>query len=96
MHKATKQQQQELVSVTLKTLAEYVKFVEYCISTEQFDAANTEQYMQDIAYMCNAVTQFAKTANLEQFNDAVYTQDTFVREYYINTIYALEDCGVEA
>jgi hypothetical protein len=97
MHKATEQQQQELITTTLKALAEYVDFAQFSNSTdEQFSAANVEQFTQDIAYMCKAVEQFAKTANLEQFNNAVYTQDTFVREYYINTIYAIEDCAVEA
>jgi len=95
--RATKQQQQELITTTLKALAEYVDFAQFSNSTdEQFSAANVEQFTEDIAYMCKAVEQFAKTADLEQFNDAVYTQDTFVREYYINTIYAIEDCAVEA
>lgn len=97
MHKATEQQQQELVSVTLKALAEYVEFAAFSNSTdEQFSVANVEQFTQDITYMCKAVEQFAKTANLEQFNDAVYAQDTFVREYYINAIYAIEDYAAEA
>jgi len=97
MHKATKQQQQELVSITLKSLAKFVNLAEFCNRDEElFNAACVEQHMQDIAHMCDAVEQFAKTADLEEFLDAVYSQDTFVRDYYINTIRAIEDHGVEA
>ena len=76
-------QRRELINTTLKTMKEYVAF---SMITDTDDVNSIDLHMEDVAYMAQAVREFAATGDLGEFEDAVMSQDTFVREYYIDTL----------
>ena len=48
-------------------------------------------HFEDLCYMQKALHTFVLTKNVEQLQDSIMTQDTFVREYYADTLHYLED-----
>ena len=48
-------------------------------------------HFEDLCYMQKALHTFILTKNVEQLQDSIITQDTFVREYYFDTLSYLED-----
>jgi hypothetical protein len=87
---ATQQQRAELINITLNTLKDYIGFVQYTNNGTE-DVNSTLMHLEDIAYITNALRQFAVEGDLDTLNEAIYLQDTFVREYYIKTINAIEE-----
>lgn len=86
---ATEQQRAELINITLNTLKEYIGFVQYTNNGTE-DVNSTMMHLEDVAYISNVLKQFAIEGDLDTLNEAIYLQDTFVREYYIKTINAIE------
>lgn len=86
---ATQQQRAELINITLNTLKDYIGFVQYTNNGTE-DVNSTMMHLEDIAYITNALRQFAVEGDLDTLNESIYLQDTFVREYFINTIRAIE------
>lgn len=79
-----------IINLTLETLRRYVEFTTI-MDGEDFDSDDVAMHMDDIAYMTNAIKQFASDGDLRALGDRIMHQDTFVREYYITTLYEIED-----
>ena len=89
MQKANKQQTAAIVNITLNKLQEYISFVQYTNNGTE-DVASTTMHLNDIAYISNVLTAFVKNKNLDELSNAIYKQDSFVRDYYVNTLHAIE------
>ena len=48
-------------------------------------------YADDVAYNSKALAKFNKTGDCVALHDAVMSQDTLVREYYISVLRYIED-----
>ena len=65
-----------------------------CDTQEQMYKGKNEDnimHFEDLCYMQKALHTFVLTKNVEQLQDSIMTQDTFVREYYADTLHYLED-----
>jgi hypothetical protein len=85
-------QRRQLINITLETMQRYVQF---CQIDDLDSLDSVDMYMSDISYMTDAVKQFAATGDLDEFENAVMWQDTFVREYYIDTLHAIDSVKEE-
>jgi hypothetical protein len=76
----------------LKTTEDYISF-----STTQYGehtpvtADNLKYSAEDIQRNINALVQFNTDLNAQQLHDSIMRQDTFVREYYIDTLRYIEE-----
>jgi hypothetical protein len=76
----------------LKTTEDYISF-----STTQYGehtpvtADNLKYSAEDIQRNINALVQFNTDLNAQQLHDSIMRQDTFVREYYIDTLHYIEE-----
>jgi hypothetical protein len=65
-----------------------------CDTQEQMYKGKNEDsitYFVDLCHMQKALHTFVLTKNVEQLQDSIITQDTFVREFYADTLHYLED-----
>ena len=53
--------------------------------------ANDASFINDVVYNINAFNAFNNTSNVAQLYSTVYAQDTFVREYFANTLNYISD-----
>ncbi len=93
MRKVTNAQVTEIVSITLSTMQRYTKFCKSCIADDsaQSDTSSIALYMDDLLYMQTALNNFIQDKNAVKLQNAIMHQDTFVREYYINTLRYIEE-----
>ena len=91
---ATNKQYTELLAITLSAVQQYIDFCKLCEVDDDLDTANIKtqvnMHFGDLAYITNALTQFAQTKNMQELHSSIMQQDTFVREYFINTLRYLE------
>ena len=85
------QVQQELISATLQALKEYVDFVQADSTRADCTAEDIVQHVDDVVYVCNIVKQFTQHKDVAKFCYALYTQDTFVRDYFAAAINIAEE-----
>ena len=85
------QVQQELISATLQALKDYVDFVQADSTCADCTAEDIAQHVDDVVYVCNIVKQFAQDKDAAKFCDALYAQDTLVRDYFADVIYIAEE-----
>lgn len=93
MRKVTNAQVAEIVTITLSTMQSYTKFCKSNLADDiaQGDTSSIAMYMDDLLYMQTALNNFVQNKNTVQLQDAIMHQDTFVREYYINTLRYIEE-----
>ena len=77
--------------LVLKTTEDFITF-----STTQYGthtpvtADNLKYSTLDVQHNINALVQFNADLNAQQLHDSIMLQDTFVREYYIDTLRYIE------
>ena len=88
---AQAQLQQELISAALHALKEYVDFMHYDSTHADSCVEDVAQHVDDVVYVCKIVKQFAQDKDVAKFCDALYAQDTLVRDYFADVIYIAEE-----
>ena len=91
MRKVTNVHYLNIIAITSATLQEYTNFCLHCAKDADSTADSNVMHLADILYMQRALNAFINNSNVAQLQDSIMTQDTFVREYYINTLQYLED-----
>jgi len=89
--KLTQKHYINIIAITSATLQEYTNFCLHCARAADNTAEDNVMHLADILYMQRALNAFINNSNIAQLQDSIMTQDTFVREYYINTLQYLED-----
>jgi len=89
--KLTQKHYINIIAITLATLQQYTKFCLQCAQDADNTAEDNTMHIEDILYMQTTLNNFIKDKNIEQLQDSIMTQDTFVREYYIDTLQYVED-----
>ena len=59
----------------------------YSASEQAQLAEQLQQRDEDVAYINNALAQFARTRNVDKLMQHISALDTFVRDYYADVIY---------
>jgi len=92
MRKITNTQYKTVIALTSATLQQYTQF---CLQYAQDDdKCDSVMHLGDILHMQRALNKFIHTANADALQDSIMQQDTFVREYYIDTLRYIEDCNL--
>jgi hypothetical protein len=89
--KLTQKHYINIIAITSATLQQYADFCLRCAKDADNTAEDNTMHIEDILYMQTALNNFIKDKNVEQLQDSIMTQDTFVREYYIDTLQYVED-----
>ena len=91
MRKVTQAHVLKINMLVLKTTEDYINF-----STTQWGvnmpvtADNLKYSTLDVQHNINALIQFNADNNVQNLHDSIMQQDTFVREYYIDTLQYIE------
>jgi replicative superfamily II helicase len=91
MHKLTAAHVLKINMLVLKTTEDYINF-----STTQWGvnspitADNLKYSTLDVQHNINALVAFNMDNNVQKLHDSIMLQDTFVREYYIDTLRYIE------
>jgi len=91
MRKLTPAHKLAINMLVLKTTQDYIDFsttqhgVNFPITVD-----NLQFSTLDLQYNINALAVFNKDNNVQNLHDAIMQQDTFVREYYIDTLRYIE------
>ena len=88
MRKITNEHYINVIAITSATLQEYTDFVLYCARE---DENSNIMHIQDILYVQTALNNFINNKCANTLQNKIMLQDTFVREYFINTLRYLED-----
>jgi hypothetical protein len=96
MRKVTNVHYLNIIAITSATLQEYTDFCLRCAKHADSTADSNVMHLADILYMQRALNAFINNNNVAQLQDSIMMQDTFVREYYINTLRYLEDNNLVA
>lgn len=89
---ATNKQFSDLFAITLSTLNKYSEFCKLDLD-EEAEISSVNMQLDDVAYMCKVLAEFAVTKNMNDLHSGIMHQDTFVREYFIKTLRYVEDCA---
>jgi hypothetical protein len=89
MQKVTNAHYKNIIAITLATLQQYTNFILKCAQNDKTNNISV-MHLQDIQYMQNALNAFIKNADAAQLQNSIMLQDTFVREYYFNTLQYIE------
>ena len=88
----------DITSITLATMQQYTEFCKLRKEEDDLAAAalreDVNMHFEDLLHMQAALHKFVQDRDADALQDAIMTQDTFVREYYINTLLYLEDEGL--
>jgi tellurite resistance protein len=87
--KLTTVQYANIIAITLATMQEYTDFCLRCAKDDK--TSNSVMYLEDVLHMQRALNAFISNSNVRQLQNNITMQDTFVREYYINTLRYIED-----
>ena len=91
MRKVTNEHYINVIAITSATLQEYTDFVLYCAKQDEGTTENSNiMHIQDILYVQTALNNFINNKCATTLQDKIMLQDTFVREYFINTLRYLE------
>ena len=90
INKLTQKHYINIIALTSATLQDYTNFT-LRVAKEYADADSDLMHIDDILYVQTALNNFINNKDVAQLQDALMTQDTFVREYYINTLQYIED-----
>jgi hypothetical protein len=100
MRKVTNTHYVNIVNITLATFKQYLHFCLYCAhGAMHSDAAinaqmhndDLQMHKDDVTYITDALTAFVSSKNAVALHSALMQQDTFVREYFINTLRYIEE-----
>ena len=86
MPKLAQQHKTAITKLMLHTTAKYITRFATDDSADCFG-----MYANDVAYNSKALAKFNKTGDCVALHDAVMSQDTLVREYYISVLRYIED-----
>ena len=87
--KLTQKHYINIIALTSATLQDYTNFT-LRVAKEYTDAESDLMHIEDILYVQTALNNFINNKNVAQLQDSIMLQDTFVREYYIDTLRYLE------
>lgn len=92
MRKITNEHYINIIAITSATLQEYTDFALYCAREDADTTENSNiTHIQDILYVQTALNDFINNKCATTLQNKLMLQDTFVREYFINTLRYLED-----
>jgi hypothetical protein len=91
MQKVTNAHYVNIIAITLATMQEYTNFLKRCANDKDITAEDNIMHYDDLLYIQRALKDFVQDRNVEQLQDRIMMQDTFVREYYIDTLFYIED-----
>ena len=93
-NKATDKQFTDIFAITLASVQQYIDFCKLCKVDDDLDTADVKvqvnMYFDDIAHITSALAEFAQTKNMQDLHSKIMRQDTFVREYFIDTLEYIE------
>jgi hypothetical protein len=89
MRKVTKADLAEINAITLATIAEYADDWLRGGSKHMLDSLS--MHTDDVIYNINALKQFNADSDAQALHSAVMSQDTFVREAFIDTLRYIEN-----
>ena len=91
MRKVTAVHVLKINMLVLKTTEDYINFstTQYGVNSP-ITADNLKYSTKDVQHNINALMQFNEDLNVQQLHDSIMLQDTFVREYYIDTLRYIE------
>ena len=91
MRKVTNEHYINIIAITSATLQQYTDFVLYCARVDENSTENSNiMHIQDILYVQTALNNFINDKCANTLQNKIMLQDTFVREYFINTLRYLE------
>ena len=88
--KLTQKHYINIIALTSATLQDYTNFT-LRVAKEYTDAESDLMHIEDILYVQTALNNFINNKDVAQLQDDLMSQDTFVREYYIDTLRYIED-----
>jgi len=105
MRKVTNKHVLDIVNIAFTNMQEYIDFCLrsakfndaklFCCDTqeEMYKGKNEDNIMHfnDLLHVQNALQKFMQDKDADALQDSIMLQDTFVREYYIDTLRYLED-----
>jgi len=94
-NKATDKQFTDIFATTLASVQQYIDFCKLCkVVDADLDTADliaqVNTHFSDIAHITSALAEFAETKNMQDLHTKIMRQDTFVREYFIDTLQYIE------
>ena len=91
MRKVTQAHVLAINMLVLKTTEDYINFstTQYGVNSP-ITADNLKYSTLDVQHNINALVQFNADLNAQQLHNSIMLQDTFVREYYIDTLRYIE------
>jgi hypothetical protein len=91
MRKVTNAHYVNIIAITLATMQEYTDFLKRCANDADTTAEDNVMHYDDLLYIQSALKDFVQDRNAKQLQDRIMMQDTFVREYYIDTLRYIEE-----
>ena len=88
--KLTQKHYINIIALTSATLQDYTGFT-LRVAQQHADADSNLMHIDDILYVQTALNNFINNKDVAQLQDALMSQDTFVREKYIDTLRYIED-----
>ena len=88
--KLTQKHYINIIAITLESLQDYTNFT-LRVAKEYADADSDLMHIDDILYVQTALNNFINNKDVAQLQDDLMSQDTFVREKYIDTLRYIED-----
>lgn len=104
MRKVTDKHVLNIANIAFTNMQEYIDF---CLRSAKFDDAEllscTQEeiyknknesnimHFTDLLHVQNALQKFMQDKDADALQDSIMLQDTFVREYYVDTLRYLED-----
>ena len=94
--KLTQKHYINIITITSACIQDYADFALRCAkfvqeNEQSADADSDIMHFEDLLYVQTALNNFINNKNVAQLQDDLMTQDTFVREYFVNTLQYLED-----
>jgi hypothetical protein len=88
MRKTNKTDIANINVIMLRTIANYASF---CARDDERDISSLQMYADDVQHNAAALQAFNSTKNAQALHDSIMRQDTFVREYFIETLRYIEN-----
>ena len=94
--KLTQKHYINIIAITSACIQDYANFTLRCAkfvqeNEQSADAENDIMHFEDLLYVQTALNNFINNKDVAQLQDDLMSQDTFVREYYIDTLRYIED-----
>lgn len=89
MQKVTANHLAQINVITLQTIAEYAN--DWLRASDAYEVQSAGMHTDDIVYNTNALIQFNADKDVQELHNTIMSQDTIVRERFINTLRYIEE-----